>query len=68
MMLGKIVYYNTEKGFGFIQADGFEKHLFFHVRDLYISSIEDISLGAEVQFDGTKKNEKGLMACKIEII
>lgn len=67
-MEGKIVYYNDKKGFGFIEADGFEKNLFFHVKDLYISSITDIVVGADVQFHGTATNEKGTMAKKVEVI
>ena len=43
----------TDKGFGFITADGEEKDLFFHKNELKGVTYEEIKVGDRVSFEKT---------------
>jgi cold shock protein len=66
-MVGKIAHL-SDKGFGFIQSEGFEKNLFFHAKDLQNISFEDLKKGDEVEFEETETTEKGTSAKGITIV
>jgi cold shock CspA family protein len=66
-MEGIICYYNSAKGYGFIEAEGFEKNLFFHVKDLYKTNLEDVKKGCSVKFASTEETTKGISAKEVEV-
>ncbi len=67
-MKGKIVYYNKEKGYGFIESPQHEKNIFFHVKNLYKTPIENVDVGCEVEFNDLENSDKGMITRKLQII
>jgi len=63
---GKIKYYNTEKGFGFIAQDDGEADVFIHSSAID-SPYEDIRVGQTVKYQVTE-GKKGLVGKDVEIL
>jgi len=67
MKIGTVKWYNTEKGFGFIEVEG-EKDVFVHSSALKANdSLRSLEEGQKVQFE-TEKGPKGLQAIEISVI
>lgn len=63
MLQGKVKFFNTTKGFGFIVEDGTNNEHFVHVSGL----IDQISEGDAVEFE-LKEGRKGLNAVNVKTI
>ena len=63
MKTGKVKFYNTTKGFGFIETEG-DKNIFFH-RSGLSNAYMDLENGQEVEFE-TKSGDKGLIAVNVK--
>ena len=61
-MQGIVIYYNNEKGYGFIKTERYEENIFIHYSD--ISNAKKLSKGQEVEFE-IKKTKKGLSAISL---
>jgi len=57
----------TDRGFGFISADGEEKDIFFHSSDLSGISFEELQQGAKVEFD-VEKGDRGPSAKNVKLV
>jgi len=55
----------TDRGFGFITADGMEKDLFFHSKSLVGVTFEELQEGDAVTFD-TEDSPKGMNAVNVQ--
>lgn len=55
----------TEKGFGFITAEGLEKDLFFHSNALVDVTFAELHEGDAVSFD-TEETPRGLSATNVK--
>ena len=55
----------TDKGFGFIGAEGMEKDVFFHSNSLVGVSFDELREGETVTFE-TQESEKGLNAVNVQ--
>lgn len=55
----------TDKGFGFISADGLEKDLFFHSKGLVGVTFDELHEGDTVTFD-TEESPKGMNAVNVQ--
>lgn len=55
----------TDKGFGFITAEGLEKEIFFHSSALVGVTFEELSQGETVSFE-TEDSDKGPRAVNVQ--
>ena len=55
----------TDKGFGFIQAEGLEKDLFFHSNSLVGVTFDELKEGDKLSFE-TEQSPKGLNAVNVQ--
>lgn len=55
----------TDRGFGFIKAEGMDKDLFFHSKDLVGVTFDELTPDTAVTFD-TKESDKGLNAVNVQ--
>lgn len=63
-MLGKIKYFNKEKGYGFIETE--KKDVFVHISEIDIEIGEYPEIGQQVEFE-TEKTEKGTKAIRVTL-
>ena len=63
MSVGKVKWFNEQKGYGFIESDG-EKDLFVHFSEIQGDGFKTLREGQEVEFEVTM-GEKGPQACKV---
>ena len=61
-MLGKIKYFNKEKGYGFIETE--KKDVFVHISEIDIEIGEYPEIGQQVEFE-TEETEKGTKAVRV---
>ena len=57
MPLGKVKWFNAQKGYGFITDDKSEKDIFLHVSALEVSKLRVLRENQKIQFE--IKEEKG---------
>jgi cold shock protein len=50
LLTGQCLWFNTDKGFGFINVDGDEEELFVHHRDIYAYGFQSLDEGEPVEF------------------
>ena len=62
MTNGIVKFYNTQKGFGFIQPDGGEKDVFVHATALERAGISTLQEGQKVKFDTKNDPRSGKIA------
>ncbi len=55
----------SEKGFGFITAEGLQKDLFFHSNSLVGVTFDELKEGDSVSFE-TEESPKGLNATNVQ--
>ena len=63
-MLGKIKYFNKEKGYGFIETE--KKDVFVHISEIDIEIGEYPEIGQQVEFE-TEDTEKGTKAVRVTL-
>lgn len=63
-MLGKIKYFNKEKGYGFIETE--KKDVFVHISEIDIEIGEYPEIGQQVEFE-TEETEKGTKAVRVTL-
>ncbi|MBC8061162.1 MAG: cold-shock protein [Clostridiaceae bacterium] len=67
MKIGTVKWFNSEKGFGFIEVEG-EKDVFVHSSAIQgTDSRKSLEEGQKVQFE-TEKGPKGLQAIEVSAI
>lgn len=62
MNTGIVKFYNTQKGFGFIQPDNGGKDVFVHATALERAGIHGLSEGQKVSFDTAEDRRSGKIA------
>ena len=59
---GTVKFYNSQKGFGFIQPDGGDKDVFVHATALERAGISSLQEGQKVKFDTKNDPRSGKVA------
>lgn len=62
MNTGTVKFYNTQKGFGFIQPDGGGKDVFVHATALERAGMSGLAEGQKVSFDTQEDRRTGKIA------
>lgn len=57
MAVGKVKFFNTQKGFGFIAPDGGGKDVFVHISALERAGMSSLGEGQQVSFDMEKDRQ-----------
>lgn len=65
-MLGKVKFFNKEKGYGFIKGDDGVDH-FVHSTELNMQGFKDLQEGEDVRFD-SEEGDKGLVAKNVTLV
>ena len=60
---GTVKFFNSEKGFGFIKHDDYDKETFVHVSGL----INDVKEGDKVEFE-LQNGKKGMNAVNVTVV
>ena len=58
MPTGKVKWFNSKKGYGFITEDGTEKDIFLHVSALEESKLKNLKEEQELEFEIKEENKK----------
>jgi CspA family cold shock protein len=62
MTNGTVKFYNSQKGFGFIQPDDGGKDVFVHATALERAGMQSLSEGQKVSFDTQEDRKTGKLA------
>ena len=58
MPVGKVKWFNSKKGYGFITEDGTDKDIFLHVSSLEQSKLRSLIEGQKLEFEIKTENDK----------
>ena len=58
MPTGKVKWFNSKKGYGFITEDGTEKDIFLHVSALEESKLKNLKEEEQLEFEIKEENNK----------
>jgi CspA family cold shock protein len=58
MSIGKVKWFNSKKGYGFITDDETEKDIFLHVSSLEDSRLKLLKEGQKLEFEIKEENNK----------
>lgn len=67
MATGSVKWFDTEKGFGFIEVDGGGPDLFVHHSNIDVNGFRDLKDGQRVEFEPAE-GERGPHATKVRPI
>lgn len=62
MATGTVKWFNTTKGYGFIQPDSGGKDVFVHISAVEQSGLAGIDEGDKIEFEETKDKRSGKMS------
>jgi len=66
-MKGTVKFFDAKKGYGFIEAEGYEKDIFVHYTAIQQAGFKVLDKGQKVVFD-TENGERGLVALNVQVL
>lgn len=66
-MIGKVKWFKADKGYGFINADGYDKDIFVHFSKILADGYKTLEEGQTVEFD-TVDGERGIQAINVKVV
>ncbi|HRN19028.1 MAG TPA: cold-shock protein [Trueperaceae bacterium] len=66
MATGKVKWFSSEKGFGFIEQEGGQPDVFVHFSAIMGDGFRNLNEGDEVSFD-VEQGKKGLQAANVVV-
>ena len=67
MTVGKVKWFNPEKGYGFIEAEGSED-LFVHFSEIQMEGYKTLAENADVEFDIVDGHDGKLQAANVKVV
>jgi len=68
MITGTVKFFNTTKGFGFIQPDNGGSDAFVHISAVERAGLREIVEGQKIGYDMERDNKSGKMAaCNLQV-
>jgi cold shock protein len=64
MSVGTVMWFNSQKGFGFIQPDNGDKDVFVHISAVERAGMNDLREGQKVSFDIVSDDRTGKSAAE----
>ncbi|MCB8883427.1 cold-shock protein [Acidisoma cellulosilytica] len=64
MTIGTVKFFNTTKGFGFIQPDNGSPDVFVHISAVERAGLSSINEGQKLSFDAVKNDRNGKLAAE----
>ncbi|MCB8883357.1 cold-shock protein [Acidisoma cellulosilytica] len=64
MAIGTVKWFNTTKGFGFIQPTDGTSDVFVHISAVQQAGLSSLNEGQRVSFDAVKNNRNGKVAAE----
>ena len=64
---GKVKWFNSTKGFGFIEPEGGGEDVFIHFSEIVMEGYKQLSEGQEVEYE-IQQGDKGFKAANIKAI
>lgn len=65
---GTVKFFNTTKGFGFIQPDDGSKDVFVHISAVERSGMQTLSENQKVEFDTERGRDGRVAACNLRAV
>ena len=64
MPVGTVKFFNSEKGYGFIQPDGGDNDVFVHISAVERAGMRDLQEGQKLGYEVARDNRSGKMAAE----
>jgi len=68
MSVGKLKWFNNDKGYGFIQPDDGSKDIFIHITALQRAGIPVPDEGARLEYDLDDSRQGKVCACNVRLV
>jgi CspA family cold shock protein len=68
MSNGTIKWFNTTKGYGFIQPEDGTSDVFVHISDVQRAGITELKEGAKISYDVQRGQQGKVSACNLKLV
>jgi CspA family cold shock protein len=68
MAIGTVKFFNTQRGYGFVQPDDGSKDVFVHISALERAGMSTLSEGQKISFDEERGRDGRTSAVNIQVV